>query len=210
MNVASSESSRNLAGHRIRWAVLALLASFAISATAQETAFQLDPAQTSVKFTLSDVLHTVHGTFHLKRGALQFDPASGNLSGEIVVDATSGESGSGMRDRKMHKEILESDQYPEIAFRPDRIDGIVANQGKSSVKVHGMFSIHGVDREIAVPADIEISADHWSATVHFTVPYEKWGMKNPSTLFLRVNDSVEIDLVAAGSVARGSAASPTQ
>jgi polyisoprenoid-binding protein YceI len=146
----------------------------------------------------------------LKHGALQFDPAAGKLSGEIVVDATSGESGSGMRDRKMHKEILESDQYPEIVFRPDRIDGAVANQGKSSVKVHGMFSIHGVDREIAVPADMEISADHWTATVHFTVPYEKWGMKNPSTLFLRVNDSVEIDLVAAGSVARGSAASPTQ
>jgi polyisoprenoid-binding protein YceI len=214
MNHASPESYKpsykNVVGRQIRCAVLALLAAWAFSAAAQDTAFQLDPAQTSVKFTLGDVLHTVHGTFHLKHGALQFDPAAGKLSGEIVVDATSGESGSGMRDRKMHKEILESDQYPEIVFRPDRIDGAVANQGKSSVKVHGMFSIHGVDREIAVPADMEISADHWTATVHFTVPYEKWGMKNPSTLFLRVNDSVEIDLVAAGSVARGSAASPTQ
>ena len=65
-----------------------------------------------------------------------------------------------------------------------------------------MFSIHGVDREITVPAEVEMSADHWTATVHFTVPYEKWGMKNPSNLFLRVNDSVEIDLTAAGSVAQ--------
>jgi hypothetical protein len=64
-----------------------------------------------------------------------------------------------------------------------------------------MFNIHGVDREITVPADVEMSAAHFAATVHFTVPYAKWGMKNPSTLFLRVNDSVEIDLVAAGSVA---------
>ncbi len=117
-----------------------------------------------------------------------------------MVDARSGESGSGMRDRKMHKEILESEQYPEIAFRPDKIEGTVASQGKSSVKVHGMFSIHGVDREIMVPAEVEMSADHWAATVHFTIPYAKWGMKNPSTLFLRVNDTVEIDLVAAGSV----------
>ncbi len=115
-----------------------------------------------------------------------------------MVDAKSGESGSGMRDRKMHKEILESERYPEIAFRPDKIEGAVASQGKSSVKVHGMFNIHGVDREITVPAEVEMSADHWTATVHFTVPYAKWGMKNPSTLFLRVNDSVEIDLVAAG------------
>jgi polyisoprenoid-binding protein YceI len=146
----------------------------------------------------------------LKRGALQFEPASGKISGEIVVDAASGESGSGMRDRKMHKEILESNRYPDIAFHPDRIEGPVANQGKSSVKIHGMFSIHGVDHEITVPAEVDMSEDHWSATVHFTVPYAKWGMKNPSTLFLRVNDSVEIDLVAAGNVAKPSTVSSTQ
>jgi polyisoprenoid-binding protein YceI len=191
-----------------RFAVLTLLAGLAVSAAAQDSTFQLDPAQTSVNFTLGDVLHTVRGTFRLKRGSLQLDPATGKISGDIVVDARSGESGSGMRDRKMHKEILESETYPDIAFRPDRIEGTVAKQGKSSVRVHGMFNIHGVDREITVPADVEISAGHWTATVHFTVPYAKWGMKNPSTLFLRVNDSVEIDLMAVGSVT--SPTTPTQ
>ena len=172
-------------------------------AAAQDTAFRLDPAQTSVKFTLSDVLHTVHGTFKLKNGMLEMDP-QGNLSGDIVVDAKSGDSGSAMRDRKMHKEVLESASYPEIAFRPDRIDVKFASEGKSSVLVHGMFNIHGVDREITVPAQVEMSADHWTAAVHFTVPYAKWGMKNPSTLFLRVSDTVEIDLQAAGNVVRNS------
>lgn len=191
-------------------AVLILLAAGVVSAAAQDTSIQLDPEQTSVKFTLGDVLHTVHGTFHLKHGALQFEPASGNISGEIVVDAKSGESGSGMRDRKMQKEVLESERYPEIAFHPDKIEGAVATQGKSSVKVHGRFNIHGADREITVPAEVEMSPDHWTATVHFTVPYAKWGMKNPSTLFLRVNDSVEIDLVAAGNVARHPAVSSVQ
>ncbi len=186
--------------------VLSALAAFVISAAAQERAFQLDPAQTEVKFTLGDVLHTVHGTFKLKRGALQMDP-TGKIAGEIVVDAASGESGSGMRDRKMHKEVLESARYPEIAFRPDRIDGPVASAGKSTVMVHGVFSIHGADREITVPAQVEMSGDHWTASVHFNVPYSKWGMKNPSTLFLKVNDSVEIDLAVSGNVTRNTAAS---
>jgi len=202
-NLISRKAYRNLSWH-IGWSVLALWFVCSAPATAQDTTFQVDPSQTSVKFTLGDVLHTVHGTFKTKRGALQLDLATGKMSGEIVVDATSGESGSGMRDRKMHKEILESDHYPEISFRPDRIDGSVANQGKSSVKVHGMFNIHGVDREITVPAEVEILPDHWTGTVHFTVPYAKWGMKNPSTLFLRVNDSVEIDLSAAGSYVKRS------
>jgi polyisoprenoid-binding protein YceI len=191
-------------------ALSVLLMALVISGAAQDKALQLDPTQTSVKFTLGDVLHTVHGTFQLKRGSLQFEPSAGKISGEIVVDAGSGDSGSGMRDRKMNKEVLESKRYPEVTFRPDRIDGAVNSQGRSSVKVHGIFNIHGVDHEITVPSEVELSADHWTATVHFTVPYAKWGMKNPSTLFLKVNDSVEIDLTASGNVVRSSVAAAGQ
>ena len=176
-------------------------------AAAQETAFHIDPAQSTVKFTLGDVLHTVHGTFKVKHGALQLG-AGGKMSGEIVVDAASGDSGSGMRDRKMNKEVLETARFPEISFRPDRVDGPVADSGKASVMVHGIFSIHGMNREIMVPASLETRGDRWTAFVRFTVPYEKWGMKNPSTLFLKVNDTVEIDLAAAGSVVRNTAATP--
>jgi len=43
--------------------------------------------------------------------------------------------------------------------------------------------------------------------VHFTIPYAKWGMKNPSTLFLKVSDTVEIDLAAVGNVVRRTTAS---
>ena len=167
--------------------------------SAQAESFQIDPAKTTVHFTLDAALHSVHGAFQVQRSVLQFDPAAGQLSGEILVDAKSGATGNGMRDRKMHKDVLESDSYPEISFRPDHIEGPVPS-GKSSVKVHGRFRIHGVDREVTVPAEVEISGGNWTANVHFTVPYEKWGMKNPSTLFLRVSDSVEIEISAAGSV----------
>ncbi len=180
--------------------VFAAVVAVATASTAQDTVLQLDPAQSSVKFTLGDVLHTVRGTFQLKKGTMQFNPATGKVAGEIVVDAKSGESGSGMRDRKMHREILESERYSEITFRPSRVEGKVAPQGKSTVQVRGIFSIHGTSREIAVPAEVDIGADRWTSTVHFTVPYVKWGMKNPSTLFLRVNDTVQIDVVASGSV----------
>jgi len=184
----------------------AVLLALVFPSAAQDRGFQLDPTQTSVKFTVADVLHTVNGTFKLNHGALQLD-TSGKVSGEIVVDARSGNTGNGMRDRKMHREVLESDRYPEISFRPDRLEGPVATAGKSAVMVHGMFNIHGVDREISVPAQVEINADHWTAAIHFTIPYQKWGMKNPSTLFLRVSDTVEIDLAAAGSVSAPSASS---
>jgi polyisoprenoid-binding protein YceI len=172
-------------------------------ACAQDSILEFDSAQTAVKFTLDAALHSVHGDFRLKKGVVQLSATTGKLSGEVVVDAKSGATGNGMRDRKMHKDILESETYSEISFRPDRVEGVVATQGKSSVKVHGIFAIHGVEREITVPAEVEMGSDRWSATLHFTIPYAKWGMKNPSTLFLRVSDTVEIEISAAGNVSQG-------
>jgi polyisoprenoid-binding protein YceI len=184
------------------FAALLALTLTSIEAAAQDFVFRLDPQRTTINFTLGDVLHTVRGTFRLKEGTLHFATVSGKLTGEILVDAKSGESGNGMRDRKMHREVLESDLYPEIAFRPDHVEGAVAPQGKSSVRVHGVFTIHGADHELTIPAEVETFPDHWTAMLHFAVPYAKWGMKNPSTLFLRVTESVDIDLTASGSVTR--------
>ena len=183
-------------------ALLLFVAITSFASAAEGVAFRLDARQSTVNFVLGDVLHTVRGTFHLKQGSLRLDPASGTLAGEIVVDAKSGNSGGAMRDRKMHREVLESDRYPEIVFRPDRVEGTVLLPGKSSVRVHGIFSIHGSDHELTVPAEVETTSDHWAAVLHFAIPYAKWGMKNPSTLFLRVSESVDIDLTAAGDFAR--------
>jgi polyisoprenoid-binding protein YceI len=202
MHSTRTQDLKNALRFKLRFAALVLFSIITTNAIAQTSSLELDPGRTTVKFTLSDVLHTVRGTFRLKQGSLQLDPVSGKMSGTIIVDAKSGDSGNGTRDRKMHREILESEQYPEITFRPDHVEGQLAPQGKSIVKVHGIFNIHGIDREIAVPAEVELSEDRWAATVHFTVPYTKWGMKNPSTLFLRVSDSVEIDLATVGSLKR--------
>lgn len=178
------------------------LLAVSVHAVAQEALLQVDPQHSTINFTLGDVLHTVRGTFQLKRGELHLDPASGKLTGEIVVDAKSGASGNTMRDRKMYREVLESDRYPEIVFRPDRVVGSPSLQGKSTVQVHGIFTIHGADHELMVPAVVQMAPGYWNATLHFAVPYVQWGMKNPSTLFLRVNESVDIDLTASGNLTR--------
>lgn len=169
-----------------------LAASFAVKTQAQELVLQCDPAQSEANFTLGDVLHTVKGSFHLKSGELHFDPATEKISGDIVFDASSGKSGNGSRDRKMHKDVLESARYPEIEFRPDHVEGKVASDGTSKVQVHGMFRIHGAEHEMTAPAEVIPSADHWTLTSRFSIPYVKWGMKNPSMLFLRVGNSVDL------------------
>ena len=179
-------------------AAACLLMSLVASAETSALSLNFSPAETNIAFTIGDSLHTIRGSFRLKRGEIAFDANTRAIQGLIVVDATSGQSGSRIRDRRMHRAILETARYPDISFRPDRVDGKVSTSGSSWVQVHGVFLIHGGDHEITLPARIQISPDHWILDLHFNIPYVKWGIKNPSTFLLRVSDSVEIDVHATG------------
>ena len=55
-------------------ASLLFLALTALPGLAREVVVTLDPAKSTVQFTLGDVLHTVHGTFKIKSGEVRYDP----------------------------------------------------------------------------------------------------------------------------------------
>jgi len=162
--------------------------------------FAVDPAQSNVHWTLGSSLHTVHGTFALKRGSLQVDPATGKANGEIVVDATSGKSGNDGRDKKMHKEVLESGRFSEIIFRPDSIIGKLETQGDSTVQIHGILVLHGSEHELTLPAEANLSGDHWTGSAKFSVPFIEWGLKNPGNWLLKVEHSVSVELELKGAL----------
>ncbi len=196
-NIAGSSNTR----YALLAAAIAVLLLSASPAAAQQIQITLDPSQTKIEWTLGDVLHTVHGTFKLRSGQMSYDVATGKASGEFVVDAASGDSGNHSRDSKMNKEVLDSKRYPEITFLPKKVLGHAAEQGSSTVQVQGIFHIHGGDHDLTLSVPIQISGTVAKATTTFSVPYQAWGMKNPSTLFLRVDDKVQISVAAVGTIA---------
>jgi polyisoprenoid-binding protein YceI len=183
--------------------------AFVPALRAQETVVSFDPAQTKIDFTLGATLHTVHGTFKLKSGEIRFDASTGKASGAVIVDATSGETGNGGRDRKMHREILESAKFPEIVFTPSQVKGPPdwkgltqgGLQGTSQVEVSGAFRLHGQDHEMTLVVSIQTAAGgQLQASTRFSVPYIQWGLKNPSTFILRVSETVDLDIHAAARI----------
>jgi polyisoprenoid-binding protein YceI len=171
-----------------------LTALAAIPVRAGETVIEFNPPQTRVAWTLDTVLHTVHGTFQLRRGTIHFDPETGKAGGEIVVDARSGQSGNDSRDSRMHKTFLESTIYPDVVFTPDRVDGRVPSQGAATVQVHGTFALHGTRHELTLPIQLNAEPGRITADTHFIVPYVSWGLKNPSTFILHVDDKLDIEI----------------
>jgi polyisoprenoid-binding protein YceI len=160
--------------------------------------FELKPENTRVQWTLGDVLHTVNGTFKLKSGQIDFEPATNKASGRVIVDATSGESGSGGRDKNMHNNVLESKKYPDAVFVPTGFDGTLAVPGTASIKIHGMLTLHGAPHEVTMDAQVTTTADKIQTKLTFEIPYVAWAMKDPSNFLLKVSKTVQMTIETSG------------
>lgn len=165
----------------------------ALPVSAAGYAFDFTPRNTTIRFSLSAQLHTVHGQFALKRGAIRFDTDTGKASGEIVVDVTGAATGNDSRDSKMHNEVLESKKFPEATFALDRIDGRMPN-----FRAHGILTLHGAPHEMTMDVQTSGPPEQLHATIRFEIPYVAWGMKDPSNFLLRVSKSVEVSIDATG------------
>lgn len=181
-----------------RFVLLLLVAGGLAPATlrGERLSIELDPQQSTVTFTLGAFLHTVRGTFRVKHGTVRFDTETGEATGEVVVDLTSGDTGNSSRDRKMKEDVLESPRYPEAVFTVERIEGHPSLQGDSEVAIRGKMKIHGGEHELVIPVRIQAGDREATATGRFEIPYVKWGMKDPSTALLSVKDRVVVEVRA--------------
>ena len=173
------------------------LLALSLAAAAQPVTFNLDPSQTQVHFRVDSTLHTVHGTFKLKSGSFCFDPATRSVSGSAVIDVASGDSGSGARDGRMHKEVLQSSKYPEAVFTVERLESPFALPAPNQeIHLAGSFSIHGAAHPMTLVIHTRSDSGKLIATTSFDVPYVAWGMKNPGNFLLKVDNIVHFEIDA--------------
>ncbi|MGH9587539.1 MAG: YceI family protein [Acidobacteriaceae bacterium] len=184
------------------FAVFALAVTLAPAAFAQQQSFVVNPDASQVKMTLNTTHEIVNGTFHVQSGFIEFDRDTPKLSGLIVVAAGSGKTGNRHRDKKMDSDVLKVKQYTTVSFEPKTYTGIVAPSGDSTIRVTGIFTLSGTPHEITVPVQMHLDSGGATAKAHFVVPYVQWGLKNPSFLFWKASNDVEIDLNLVGTLSR--------
>lgn len=172
-------------------------------AFAQHQTVTINPDTSQCAFTLGGSGHHVQGTFHVQSGAIDFDPSAQKISGTVVVAAGSGNSGEPSRDKKMNSDVLDTAHFAEVTFAPTSYQGTIAPTGDSTIQVSGVFTLHGAPHDITVPMQIHIDGANLTAKGNFTVPYVKWGLKDPSIFILKVAKEVDIDLILNGHLIRG-------
>jgi polyisoprenoid-binding protein YceI len=184
--------------HRLVEMTLILCAAIALPALAAERTVRLDPAASAVTFTLDTTFHEVHGTMALAAGTIRFDTATGEASGEITVDATQAATGNEDRDEKMHAEVLETARFPTIVFQARRVEGVVADPGKSALRIVGVMTLHGTDHPMTLSTTVESADGKVRGELAFPIPYVEWGLRDPSFLVARAAKTVDILVRAEG------------
>ena len=177
---------------------LAIPLAIAPAAHAQHQTFSINPDASTVAFTLGGSGHHVQGTFHVQRGSIDFDPGAQKISGSVIVAAGSGNSSEPSRDKKMNSDVLDTEHFAEVTFAPSSYQGTIALSGDSTIQVSGTFTLHGTPHDLTVPMQLHIDGANLTAKGHFTVPYVKWGLKDPSIFILKVAKEVDIDLALSG------------
>jgi polyisoprenoid-binding protein YceI len=182
----------------IRMFLVILPPLFAFPTLAQRQTLTISPESSNVSFTLGGSGHETQGTFHVQNGSIDFDRANPKLSGAVIVAAGSGKTGNDSRDKKMTNEVLDAPHFAEVSFAPQSYQGSIAPSGDSTIQVTGTFTLHGTPHELTVPMQTHIDGANCTVKTHFTVPYVKWGLKDPSVFILKVAKEVDVDLTLVG------------
>src|ERR1022692_2834409 len=89
----------------------------------------------------------------------------------------------------------------EIIVSPQHVMGKLADQGTSNLQVQGVLHIHGANHDLTLSLPVETSGGTIRASTNFVVPYQQWGMKDPSTFLLKVEKTVSLSISSVGRLA---------
>jgi polyisoprenoid-binding protein YceI len=131
----------------MRRTMLAITA-LALSCSVSATEYTLDPNHTFPNFTINHLgFSTMHGRFNKTEGKMVYDPANQTGSVEIVIDASSIDTGHAKRDEHLQSpDFLNAVEFPEITFKSTTVEFDDGNLAK----VTGDLTILGVSKSVVL------------------------------------------------------------
>jgi polyisoprenoid-binding protein YceI len=152
---------------------------------------QVDPKASTITATVNKSLARIRGDvtvkFSITKGEIRGDPANPVATAhvDIVVDATSIDSGSDHLDRKVMHSSLQTYDYQTITFDSTRIENAVIESpgAVGTATVIGNLTLHGTTRQISVPLSVSLSPERvLYADGHTAFDYTDFGVKIPRIL----------------------------
>ena len=96
------------------------------------------------------------GTTTTVSGQLTGAPELTGVRGWVEAPVKTLKTGNGKRDKDLNKS-MESDKYPVLRFELARVSPNGGTGDSAGVMLHGTLIIHGVSREVDLPATVQFS-----------------------------------------------------
>lgn len=181
----------------------------ALSAFAAGNSFTIEAGKVqNVTFHSKAPLESFDGTTSSVSGIIDVDPMNlDSASGTCRVDMATLDTGIGLRNQHMRENHLNTDKYPEAVFQLISLSGAdkLESGNEVSLEAHGKFTLHGVTRDMVIPATaiwypdasstvLKSSGSALHITGEFQVVLPDYEIPRPEFLFLKVAESQRVTL----------------
>lgn len=117
---------------------------------------------------------------------------------KITADLSTLQSDKPMRDGQLHRQALETDQFPSATFeltRPIALDAGPADGATISATATGNLTLHGVTREVSIPIQAKLAGGTVTVVGTLPVRFADFGINPPqSMMVLSVADTGTMEL----------------
>ncbi len=97
-------------------------------------------------------------------------------------------------DQAIHQEALETARHQQIVFNSTGVSARKTGEGQFQVQIIGNLTLHGVTKQISIPAQAAIQGDTVTARGEFTIKHSDYQMKRISAAGGAVTAKDEINL----------------
>jgi len=102
-------------------------------------------------------------------------------------------------NKELKEIVFHPDQYPDITFQSTNVTAKNSGSGRYDVKIDGNLTLHGVTKQITIPAVVTLQGDNLRAVGEFSIDRGDFKVKATSAFhgLVRVDDDVkfEFDIV---------------
>ena len=145
-----------------RFWLLVLAATLGLPATLPAATYDIDPAHSSVSFSIRHLVGRVPGSFSGFSGTIEYDPSKPEASVvNAVIQAASITTENETRDAHLRSaDFFDVEKFPQITFASTAV-----RKTDAGLEVEGKLAMHGVEKTVTLPVEILGTAtDPWGKT----------------------------------------------
>ncbi|HVH30820.1 MAG TPA: YceI family protein, partial [bacterium] len=110
------------------------------------------------------------------------------------IDARRITTGSGLRDAQMHRDFLQSDQYPVMTFQGTAVPTGSLAALSFPARVTGRVTIKGTSHDVEFPVRVIALQDSYRVDGKFTLRMTDFGIPIPRFFIFAASDPVEVTM----------------